>query len=126
MIAVMVGALVLLMLGLAVVWLVSPAFRAWAEGPKFQMLEREALYERADADTPDFAMTDKTVPTLRPPTPTDADLPRWIGLDTLFQPPQHLTLTRKSTQWPNKLSRCHVHHGSDAGAARCLECFWLW
>jgi hypothetical protein len=45
----MVGALLLLVLGLGLVWLLSPAFRTWTERPKFQMLEREALYEREAA-----------------------------------------------------------------------------
>ena len=73
MIAAMVGAFLLLMLGLAVLWFVSPAFRAWAERPKFQMLEREAMYERAEADNPNLA---KTAKTHRPPTPTDAEPPQ--------------------------------------------------
>ena len=47
MIAAMVGALLLLIAGLILVWLLSPAFRHWTERPKFQMLERDALYERA-------------------------------------------------------------------------------
>ena len=49
MIAAMVGALLLLIAGLILVWLLSPAFRQWTERPKFQMLERDALYERASA-----------------------------------------------------------------------------
>ena len=57
MIAGMVGAVLLLTLGLALLWFVSPAFRAWAERPKFQMLEREAMYERAEADNPNLAKT---------------------------------------------------------------------
>ena len=73
MIATMVGAFLLLMLGLAVLWFVSPAFRAWAERPKFQMLEREAMYERAEADNPNLA---KTAKAHRPSTPTDAEPPR--------------------------------------------------
>ena len=76
MIAAMVGALLLLMLGLAVLWFVSPAFRAWAERPKFQMLEREALYERDEATNPHLVNTARTAKTPRPPTPTDADPPR--------------------------------------------------
>lgn len=47
MIAAMVGALLLLIAGLILVWLLSAAFRQWTERPKFQMLERDALYERA-------------------------------------------------------------------------------
>ena len=49
MIAAMVGGLLLLIAGLILVWLLSPAFRHWTERPKFQMLERDALYERASA-----------------------------------------------------------------------------
>ena len=45
----MVGALLLLIAGLILVWLLSPAFRQWTERPKFQMLERDALYERASS-----------------------------------------------------------------------------
>ena len=48
MIAAMVGALFLLVLGLVIFWMMSPAFRTWTERPKFQMLEREAMYERAE------------------------------------------------------------------------------
>ena len=47
MIAAMVGALLFLIAGLLLVWLLSPAFRSWTERPKFQMLERDALCERA-------------------------------------------------------------------------------
>ena len=47
MIVAMVAALVMLVLGLGLLWLLSPAFRTWSERPKFQMLEQEALYERA-------------------------------------------------------------------------------
>ena len=72
MIAAMVGAFLLLMLGLAILWFVSPAFRAWAERPKFQMLEREAMYERAEADNPNLA---KTAKAHRPSTSTDAEPP---------------------------------------------------
>jgi len=43
-IAAMVGGLLLLIAGLIFVWLLSPAFRHWTERPKFQMLERDALY----------------------------------------------------------------------------------
>ena len=46
MIAAMVGGLLLLIAGLILVWLLSPGFRHWTERPKFQMLERDALYER--------------------------------------------------------------------------------
>ena len=49
MIVAMVGALTLLVLGLGLLWLLSPAFRTWSERPKFQMLGRDALYERAAA-----------------------------------------------------------------------------
>lgn len=30
-------------------WLISPDFRAWTEKPKYAMLEREAMFERAAA-----------------------------------------------------------------------------
>lgn len=45
----MVCSFVLLVLVLVLVWLRSPTFRRWIERPKFQMLERDALYERATA-----------------------------------------------------------------------------
>ena len=45
MIAAMVGAIVLIVLVLVIVWLVSPAFRAWSENPKHRMLERDAMFE---------------------------------------------------------------------------------
>ena len=51
MIAAMVGSFVLLVLALVLVWLRSPTFRCWIERPKFQMLERDALYERAAGET---------------------------------------------------------------------------
>lgn len=73
MIAAMVGALLLLMLVLAALWFVSPAFRAWAERPKFQMLEREAMYERAEADNANLA---KTANSLERRTPMRKDT-RW-------------------------------------------------
>ena len=47
MIVAMVAAVMMLVLGLGLLWLLSPAFRTWSEQPKFQMLEQEALYERA-------------------------------------------------------------------------------
>ena len=75
MIAAMVGAFLLLMLGLAVLWFASPAFRAWAERPKFQMLEREAMYERAEADNPNLAKTANSL--------------------------ERRTATRKGTRWPD-------------------------
>lgn len=49
MIAAMVGSFVLLVLSLVLLWLRSPTFRRWIERPKFQMLERDARYERAAA-----------------------------------------------------------------------------
>lgn len=48
----MVGAFVLLVLALVLAWLLSPTFRNWTERPKFQMLERDAFYERATAREP--------------------------------------------------------------------------
>lgn len=41
----MVGAILLIVLALIVVWLVSPAFRTWSEQPKYGMLERNARFE---------------------------------------------------------------------------------
>ena len=46
---------------LGLLWLLSPAFRIWSERHKFQVLRRDALYERAaarerrssEADVPD-------------------------------------------------------------------------
>ena len=70
MIAAMVGGLVLLVLGLVLVWLMSPAFRDWSERPKFQMLEREAMYERARTGQP---LASKTPATGRAATPTPID-----------------------------------------------------
>ncbi len=49
MITAMVWAWLLIVLATVFVWLLSPSFRTWTERPKFQMLEREALYERAAA-----------------------------------------------------------------------------
>ncbi|MFZ2392901.1 MAG: hypothetical protein WBI05_08980 [Rhodoferax sp.] len=45
MIVALVAGLMMLVLGLGLLWLLSPAFRTWSERPKFQMLQREALYE---------------------------------------------------------------------------------
>lgn len=53
MIAAMVGGLVLLMLALAFLWILSPTFREWVERPKFQMLQREKMYELAELEKPD-------------------------------------------------------------------------
>lgn len=47
MIAAIVGAIILIVLVLVIVWFFSPAFRAWTEKPKYTMLERNAMFERA-------------------------------------------------------------------------------
>ena len=74
MIAVMVGGLVLLLLGLVLVWLMSPAFRDWSERPKFQMLEREAMYERVQTADPSIAKTPAAGRAPSPsPEPTSTD-----------------------------------------------------
>lgn len=72
MIAVMVGGLVLLVLGLFLVWLMSPAFRDWSERPKFQMFKREVMYERARTAQPIASKTPATGEA-PPPTPTPTD-----------------------------------------------------
>ncbi|HQT31698.1 MAG TPA: hypothetical protein PLE48_12335 [Thiobacillus sp.] len=46
MIAAIVGAIILIVLALVIVWYYSPAFRVWTEKPKYTMLERDALFER--------------------------------------------------------------------------------
>ena len=50
MIAAIVGAIILIVLLLIIVWFVSPAFRAWTEKPKYILLERDELFERAAKD----------------------------------------------------------------------------
>jgi len=50
MITAMVGAIILIVLALVIAWLFSPAFRAWAEKPKYTMLERNEMFERATKD----------------------------------------------------------------------------
>lgn len=50
MIAVLVGAILLIVLLLVVTWLVSSAFRAWTEQPKYTLLEHDELFERAAKD----------------------------------------------------------------------------
>lgn len=47
MMAAMVSAIFLLMLLLMALWLLSPAFRTWAERAKYSMLERNEMFERA-------------------------------------------------------------------------------
>jgi hypothetical protein len=37
----------LVLLGLFILWLVSPAFRRWIEAPKYVLLDQEARFERA-------------------------------------------------------------------------------
>lgn len=50
MIAAIVGAIILIVLVLGIGWLVSPVFRAWAEKPKYTLLERDEMFERAASD----------------------------------------------------------------------------
>lgn len=50
MITAIVSAIILMVLVLVVVWLFSPAFRAWTEKPKYTMLERNEMFERAAND----------------------------------------------------------------------------
>jgi len=50
MITAMVSAIILVVLVLVIVWLFSPAFRAWTEKPKYTMLERDEMFERAAND----------------------------------------------------------------------------
>lgn len=45
-IVIAIAVVVVLLIG---AWLISPAFRAWTEKPKYAMLEREAMFERAVA-----------------------------------------------------------------------------
>lgn len=47
MIAAIVGAIILIVLLLVIVWWVSPTFRVWTEKPKYTLLERDELFERA-------------------------------------------------------------------------------
>lgn len=47
MIAAIVGAIIFIVGLLVIVWFVSPAFRAWTEKPKYILLERNELFERA-------------------------------------------------------------------------------
>lgn len=50
MMTVIVSAIILIVLALIGVWFFSPTFRAWTEQPKYTMLERNALFERAAHD----------------------------------------------------------------------------
>lgn len=50
MIAAIVGAIILIVLPLVIVWFFSPAFRAWTEKPKYTMLERDEMFERTTRD----------------------------------------------------------------------------
>jgi hypothetical protein len=63
MIAAMVAGLIVLMLAVVIVWLSSPAFRRSVERPKYQMLERDADFERAAGRSLDPATTDPSKPT---------------------------------------------------------------
>ena len=47
MIITIVSAIILIVLVLVIVWIFSPAFRAWTEKPKYTMLERNEMFERA-------------------------------------------------------------------------------
>jgi hypothetical protein len=47
MIAVIVSAIVFMVLALVTLWLFSPKFRYWAERPKYTMLKRDEMFERA-------------------------------------------------------------------------------
>ena len=51
MITAIVSAIILLVVLLFIVWFFSPAFRAWTEKPKYTMLERNEMFERAANDT---------------------------------------------------------------------------
>ena len=48
MMTMIVGSIILIVAVLLVFWLFSPSFRAWAEKPKYTMLERNREFERAD------------------------------------------------------------------------------
>lgn len=50
MITAIVSAIILIVLVLVIVWICSPAFRAWTEKPKSTMLERNEMFERAAKD----------------------------------------------------------------------------
>ena len=50
MITVIVSAIIVMVLVLVIVWLFSPAFRACTEKPKYTMLERNEMFERAAND----------------------------------------------------------------------------
>ncbi|MFA5171315.1 MAG: hypothetical protein WC426_07095 [Sulfuriferula sp.] len=50
MIAVIVSAIVFMVLALVTLWLFSPKFRYWAERPKYTMLKRDEMFERASHD----------------------------------------------------------------------------
>ncbi len=50
MIAVIISAIILMVLALVTLWLFSPKFRYWAEQPKYTMLKRNEMFERASYD----------------------------------------------------------------------------
>jgi hypothetical protein len=50
MIAAIVGAIIFIVLMLIIIWLFSPAFRAWTETPKYILLERNEMFESAEHD----------------------------------------------------------------------------
>lgn len=53
MIAAIVSAILLMVMLLVIVWLISPAFRAWTEKPKYTLLERNEMFERAADEKPE-------------------------------------------------------------------------
>lgn len=50
MIAALVGAIILMVAAFVSLWIFSPAFRIWAEKPKYTMLERTEAFEHAIND----------------------------------------------------------------------------
>ncbi|ARU32097.1 hypothetical protein CAP31_10675 [Sulfuriferula sp. AH1] len=58
MMSALVGAIVVLIVLLTGVWFISSAFRAWAEKPKYTMLERDEMFERAVRSEKGIARTD--------------------------------------------------------------------
>ena len=53
-----VVAIVVVVAVLTGAWFVSPAFRAWTEKPKYAMLDRDEMFERAVRNGKDIARTD--------------------------------------------------------------------
>ncbi|BBP01330.1 hypothetical protein [Sulfuriferula nivalis] len=50
MIAVIISAIIFMVMALVTIWLFSPKFRSWAEQPKYTMLKRNDMFERASYD----------------------------------------------------------------------------